>query len=121
MLGKAETIAPTDLTPNQLAHAQRLAEAAYRALRVEGLARVDVFLLEDDEIVVNEVNTMPGFTPISMFPTLWEAEGRSFGDVIADLVGLALARQARRAALRTFRPGSGFPASPPWTVRARRG
>jgi D-alanine-D-alanine ligase len=103
LLGKAETIAPTDLTPNQLDHARRLAEAAYRALRVEGLARVDVFLLEDDEIVVNEVNTMPGFTPISMFPMLWEAEGLAFGDVIAQLVGLARARHERRAALRTHR------------------
>lgn len=103
LLGKAETIAPTDLSPSQLAHARRLAEAAYRALRVEGLARVDVFLLEDDEIVVNEVNTMPGFTPISMFPMLWEAEGRAFGDVIEDLIGLARARHDRRAGLRTHR------------------
>jgi D-alanine-D-alanine ligase len=103
VLGKAEIIAPTDLTPSQLDHARRVAEAAYRALRVEGLARVDVFLLEDDEIVVNEVNTMPGFTPISMFPMLWEAEGRSFGDVIEELVGLARARHERRAALRTHR------------------
>ena len=52
--------------------------SAYRALRVEGLARIDVFLREDDEIVINEVNTMPGFTPISMFPMLWEAEGVPF-------------------------------------------
>ena len=96
MLGKAETIAPTDLTPSQLAHARRLAEAAYRALRVEGLARVDVFLLEDDEIVVNEVNTMPGFTPISMFPMLWEAEGR------------VLRRRHRGAG----RPGPGPPRTP---------
>ncbi len=103
VLGLAETIAPTDLDPNQLAHAQRVAEAAYRALRVEGLARVDVFLLGDGEIVVNEVNTMPGFTPISMFPMLWEAEGRSFGDVIESLIDLARQRQARRRALRTHR------------------
>ncbi len=75
VLGRAEIIAPTDLTDAQLAHAQRVATAAYKALRVEGLARVDLFLAEDDEIVVNEVNTMPGFTPISMFPMLWEAEG----------------------------------------------
>jgi D-alanine-D-alanine ligase len=103
VLGKAETIAPTDLTPSQLDHARRLAEAAYRALRVEGLARVDVFLLNDDEIVVNEVNTMPGFTPISMFPMLWEAEGRPFGDVVEELIGLAQDRHERRAALRTHR------------------
>ena len=86
MLGLAETVAPTDLTDAQLAHAQRLATAAYRALRVEGLARIDVFLREDDEIVINEVNTMPGFTPISMFPMLWEAEGLPFGGVVEELV-----------------------------------
>jgi D-alanine-D-alanine ligase len=103
VLGAAETVAPTDLTPAQLARAQRLAEAAYRALRVEGLARIDVFLLDDDEIVVNEVNTMPGFTPISMFPMLWEAEGLSFAAVVEELVGLAQARHARRRALRTQR------------------
>ncbi|HEY6472579.1 MAG TPA: D-alanine--D-alanine ligase family protein, partial [Acidimicrobiales bacterium] len=59
LLGAAETVAPTDLTAAQLTHAQRVALAAYRALRVEGLARIDLFLREDDEIVVNEVNTMP--------------------------------------------------------------
>jgi D-alanine-D-alanine ligase len=103
LLGAAETVAPTDLTPTQLAHAQRVATAAYRALRVEGLARVDLFLQPDDEIVVNEVNTMPGFTPISMFPMLWEAEGLSFAAVLDELVRLARTRHARRNALRTHR------------------
>ncbi len=103
VLGTAETIAPTDLTDSQLAHAQRLATAAYRALRVEGLARVDLFLTDDDEIVVNEINTMPGFTPISMFPMLWEAEGIHFRDVVIELVTLARARHARRRLLRTHR------------------
>jgi D-alanine-D-alanine ligase len=103
LLGAAETVAPTDLTAAQLAHAQRVALAAYRALRVEGLARIDLFLQPDDEIVVNEVNTMPGFTPISMFPMLWEAEGLSFAAVVAELVRLALERHARRRSLRTHR------------------
>jgi D-alanine-D-alanine ligase len=103
VLGAAETIAPTDLTDSQLAHARRVAEAAYRALRVEGLARVDLFLADDDEIVVNEINTMPGFTPISMFPMLWEAEGIHFRDVVDELVRLARARHARRRVLRTHR------------------
>ena len=103
VLGTAETVAPTDLTPTQLAHAQRVATAAYKALRVEGLARVDLFLQDDDEIRVNEVNTMPGFTPISMFPMLWEAEGVSFPHVVDELVGLARSRHARRRLLRTHR------------------
>jgi D-alanine-D-alanine ligase len=103
VLGLAETVAPTDLKDTQLAHAQRVALAAYRALRVEGLARVDIFLRDDDEIVINEVNTMPGFTPISMFPMLWEAEGLSFADVVEELVSLARARHRRRGLLRTHR------------------
>src|ERR1700728_4572726 len=103
VLGLAETVAPTDLKDSQLDHARRVALAAYRALRVEGLARVDIFLRDDEEIVVNEVNTMPGLTPISMFPLLWEAEGLSFAAVLTELVGLARARHARRQGLRTHR------------------
>ena len=99
-------MAPTDLKDTQLAHAQRVALAAYRALRVEGLARVDLFLRDDDEIVINEVNTMPGFTPISMFPMLWEAEGLSFSDVVEELVALGRARHRRRGLLRTHRTAS---------------
>ena len=120
MLGLAETIAPTDLTADaSSADAQRLATAAYRALRVEGLARVDVFLREDDEIVVNEVNTMPGFTPISMFPMLWEAEGLPFRAVIEELVDLARARHVRRRAAADppgcsdSRPGAAPAGGPP--------
>jgi len=103
VLGAAETVAPTDLTDAQLAEVQRVAEAAYRTLRVEGLARVDLFLRPDDRVVVNEVNTMPGFTPISMFPMLWEAEGVPFARVVAELVELAEARHTRRRLLRTHR------------------
>jgi D-alanine-D-alanine ligase len=105
VLGLAETVAPTDLTESQLLRAQQLVRSAYRALRVEGLARVDVFLREDDEIVINEVNTMPGFTPISMFPMLWEAEGVPFQAVVQELVTLARARHVRRRSLRTHRVG----------------
>jgi D-alanine-D-alanine ligase len=103
VLGLAETVAPTDLTAAQLERAQGRAREAYRALRVEGLARIDVFLRENDEIVINEVNTMPGFTPISMFPMLWEAEGLTFSAVVEELVLLARARHARRHSLRTHR------------------
>jgi D-alanine-D-alanine ligase len=103
VLGLAETVAPTDLHVAQLEDAQDTARAAYRALRVEGLARIDVFLRDNGEIVINEVNTMPGFTPISMFPMLWEAEGLPFRAVIEELVLLARARHARRHSLRTHR------------------
>ncbi len=111
VLGLAETVAPTDLKDTQLENVQRLVTAAYRALRVEGLARIDVFLREDDEIVINEVNTMPGFTPISMFPMLWEAEGLPFDAVVEELVRLA----------RGTRRPSAFPAHPPAALRQARG
>jgi D-alanine-D-alanine ligase len=103
VLGAAETVVPTDLDQTQLTEAQDVARAAYRALRVEGLARVDLFLRGDGEIIVNEVNTMPGFTPISMFPMLWEAEGLAFEDVVEHLIMLARSRHTRRRALRTYR------------------
>ena len=69
-----------------------------------GLARVDVFLQPDGGIVVNEINTMPGFTSISMYPMLWEASGVSNQDLVERLVELALERKAQRdATKRTFR------------------
>jgi D-alanine-D-alanine ligase len=102
LLGVAKTIVPADLTDAQLARAQVVARQAFQALRVEGLARVDVFLA-GDEVIVNEVNTMPGFTPISMYPMLWDADGLSLGSLIEELISLALARHERRATLRTHR------------------
>jgi D-alanine-D-alanine ligase len=59
----------------------------------------------DGSLVVNEVNTMPGFTPISMYPMLWELDGLPLGALIDDLVDLALARHLRRQGLRTTRVG----------------
>jgi D-alanine-D-alanine ligase len=102
-LGLAKTLVPTSLTDAQLVGAQDLALRAYRALRVEGLARIDLFLAGDGSLVINEVNTMPGFTPISMYPMLWEAEGMPLGALIDELIELALARHLRRQGLRTTR------------------
>jgi D-alanine-D-alanine ligase len=103
LLGVAKTIVPSDLHDDQLAKAKALARRAVRALRVEGLARVDLFLGEDGSFIVNEVNTMPGFTPISMYPALWEAAGIPFGELVDTLVDLGVARHARRKTLRTHR------------------
>lgn len=58
----------------------------------EGLARVDLFVTADGRVLVNEINTMPGFTHISMFPKLWEASGISYRDLITDLIEQALER-----------------------------
>jgi D-alanine-D-alanine ligase len=82
----------------------RLAIAACRALRVDCMARVDFFFEEEGRgLLVNEVNTIPGFTPISMYPRLWEASGVSYPALVAELVAQAQRRAARRAGFETQR------------------
>ena len=75
-----------------LARLQRLGAKTFRALGAEGLSRVDMFVTPDEDVFVNELNTMPGFTYISMYPQLWEATGLSYADLIAELIRLALER-----------------------------
>lgn len=103
--GAAQTI-PADLSDKVVTELQNLAKQAYRALRVEGLARAD-FLYEVGTPeapgrgpLVNELNTIPGFTPISMYPKLWEASGLNYSDLIDELVQLAIERHERRAVKR---------------------
>ncbi|MCU1478396.1 MAG: D-alanine--D-alanine ligase [Subtercola sp.] len=84
-----ELVCPADLTVAELAEMQRLAVCAFTAIGCEGLARVDFFLTPGG-FVVNEINTMPGFTPISMFPTCWIATGVSYPHIIDHLITLAL-------------------------------
>lgn len=94
----ADLKVPAEVPDAVLAEGRRLALAAFRALRCEGLARVDFFYLEGmQRLLVNEVNTIPGFTPFSMYPQLWEASGVSYGELIDRLVDLALERHARRS------------------------
>ncbi len=93
-------VIPAPIGESALAEAQELAIRTYRALRCDGLSRVD-FFYEDPAIggrgfLCNEVNTMPGFTPISMFPKMWIADGMSYPEIIDRLVELALERHARR-------------------------
>jgi D-alanine-D-alanine ligase len=89
--GAALTI-PADL-PNALADQMRtLAVETYQVLACEGMARVDFFLQDDGDVLVNEINTIPGFTKISMYPKLWEASGLSYEDLIDHLIQLALER-----------------------------
>lgn len=85
-----DLVCPADLRDGELAEMQRIAAQAFEALGGEGLARVD-FFYTGTEFYVNEVNTMPGFTPISMFPTCWIASGLSYPDLISDLLDTALA------------------------------
>jgi D-alanine-D-alanine ligase len=89
---------PAKLTRAEAKEIQRLAIAAFKACDLAGLARVD-FLMEPDgkrRIYLNEVNTMPGFTRISMYPKLWEASGVSYTSLISELIELALERHAEK-------------------------
>lgn len=83
---------PADLPAATAARVRELAVAAFEALDVEGLARVDFFVMPDGAVVVNEVETMPGFTATSMFPRMWAASGLSYPELVDRLVELALAR-----------------------------
>jgi D-alanine-D-alanine ligase len=87
----SEFIAPARLTPPQSSTVRELAERAYAALGCKGLSRVDFFFEERGRgFLINEVNTMPGFTPISGFPTMWQASGMSYEDLCDELVRLGL-------------------------------
>lgn len=90
--GSAELRVPADLDPAVADELQRLAVRAFEALGCEGLARVDFFLDAAGAVLVNEVNTMPGFTPTSMYPRLWEASGVGFADLVDRLLADALRR-----------------------------
>ncbi|HRB04575.1 MAG TPA: D-alanine--D-alanine ligase, partial [Ilumatobacteraceae bacterium] len=93
----SESIIPAPLTAEQTAQVQALALKSFAALRCEGLSRVDFFFEEGGRgFLLNEINTMPGFTPISMYPKLWIASGLSYRDLIDELVSLALERHGRR-------------------------
>jgi D-alanine-D-alanine ligase len=98
--GKAELRAPAPLPADQIAEVQGLAVRAFEACRGEAMARIDFFLRPDGVFVVNEVNTIPGFTPISMYPRLWEVSGVPYADLLDRLVDLAIARSQRRAGRR---------------------
>ncbi len=104
LLDKARVDLPAVLEPEQTAEMRRLAVACYQAVECEGMARVD-FLMEaaTGRIYINEINTIPGFTSISMFPKMWEYAGLPFGKLLDRLIDLALARDAERKATRFTR------------------
>jgi D-alanine-D-alanine ligase len=89
----ADLIIPADLAPEVQAAIQRMAVTAFRAIECWGMARVDFFLSADGEVFVNEINTIPGFTSISMYPKLWAASGLPYDALIDRLLDLAIERQ----------------------------
>jgi D-alanine-D-alanine ligase len=103
-LDLAGTQVPADLPPQTTAELRRLALECYRAVECEGMARVD-FLLENStgKLYINEINTIPGFTSISMYPKMWEHSGLPFPALLDRLIELALDRQRQRKATRFTR------------------
>ncbi|MBC7386728.1 MAG: D-alanine--D-alanine ligase [Cryobacterium sp.] len=96
----AELLIPAHLTPAQLARAQEIARNVFTTLECEGLARCDLFLDKvTGEFYFNEVNTLPGFTSISMYPKMWEASGLPYAELLTKLVELGIARHERKKAL----------------------
>ncbi|MDH6224787.1 MULTISPECIES: D-alanine--D-alanine ligase family protein [Streptomyces] len=92
-IDSAAGIVPAPLTPEETARVQRLAVEAFEAASCEGLVRADFFLTEEGEFVINEINTMPGFTPISMYPRMWEESGVSYTELVDRLLQAALRRR----------------------------
>lgn len=88
----ADLVVPAEIPADVEARMRELAIVAFESLGCEGLARVDFFLLPDGSVVVNEVNTMPGFTPISMFPRMWQESGIGYEQLVDALVADALRR-----------------------------
>ena len=98
----SKTVIPADLTPAQLAEVQRLAIAAFKAIDGAGMSRVDFLLSRTTgALLLNEINTIPGFTTISMFAKLWGASGVDFAALVDRLIQLALARHQEKQRLRT--------------------
>ena len=83
---------PANVTPEIARAISDAAVTAFEALGCEGLARVDFFLTEDNQVIINELNTMPGFTSMSVFPMLWKATGKSYSEIITQLCESALTR-----------------------------
>jgi D-alanine-D-alanine ligase len=104
LLDRAGTKVPADLPATTTEELRRLAVECYRAVECEGMGRVD-FLLEGStgKLYINEINTIPGFTSISMYPKMWEATGVGFSDLIDRLIALALERHQRKKATKFTR------------------
>lgn len=96
----ARLVMPTQLTDAELARAQAVAVHTFQVLECDGLARVDLFMTRDGRFLVNEINTLPGFTAISMYPKLWALSGLPQTELISRLIDLGLARARERAAIR---------------------
>lgn len=97
----AQVVVPAVIDPAIHDKIRAIAVEAYQALGCSGMARVDVFLTPENDVVINEINTLPGFTNISMYPKLWQASGIDYPELITRLIELALERHAADSALKS--------------------
>lgn len=107
----SELIIPARIDEEQKDRVRSMSITAFQAVDAAGMARVDFFVRRSDgKVLINEINTIPGFTPISMYPRLWEASGIGFGELVDKLIGLAMERhEARTKTMTVYRPGRGIP------------
>jgi len=93
VLSRSEPLAPADISDETTREIQSIARAAYEAIDAAGMARVDFFLeRETGRLLINEINTIPGFTPTSVYSRLWAASGLPYEDLLDRLIRLALER-----------------------------
>jgi len=96
-----EIIIPAEIDHNVMEKIKTIAVKTFQILECEGLSRVDVFLTENNDIIVNEINTIPGFTSISMYPMLWKNSGIEYQELISKLIDFAVSRYVREKGLKT--------------------
>jgi D-alanine-D-alanine ligase len=94
-------IIPADIPEEKAEEIRTLAIRAFQAIDGSGLSRVDFFLCKSNgRVLINEINTMPGFTPFSMYPLLWKESGKSYEELIRDLIRLAIERHEQKQSLK---------------------
>ncbi len=91
---------PAELNEKQISQIQELSINTYKVLECRGMSRVDMFMTEEDELIINEINTIPGFTNISMYPKLWECSGLPQQDLITRLIELAIEEHGAQSKLK---------------------
>lgn len=97
----ASVVAPADLDEAVSEKIRQIALEAYQALNCSGMSRVDVFLTDTNDVVINEINTLPGFTNISMYPKLWQQGGMTYQELISRLIELGMEKFEQTASLKT--------------------
>lgn len=98
--GNTELIIPAVVSKDVITEMEDMAIRAYKVLDCAGLVRADFFVTAEDQVLINEVNTMPGFTPVSMFPLLWQNSGTTYPALINELIELALERHAEKSKIQ---------------------